>query len=83
MYRKIEPALQMTRNEATERYPNDYILIRWRNNHNPSDDIGTVLYVGDDDGELFSLVTKLNDPSCGVSEGLNLQRSLGGLVVGV
>ena len=82
MYTKIEPALRMTRNEASERYPDSYILIRW-DSMNPSDDMGTILYVGDNDRELFSLVNKLNDPTnCGVAEGLNHQRSLGGIVVG-
>ena len=28
MYRKIEPALRMIGNEATEHYPDNYILIR-------------------------------------------------------
>jgi hypothetical protein len=83
MYKKIEPALRMTGNEASERYPDNYILIRW-DNMNPSDDTGTILYVGNDGEELFSLVMKLDDPTnCGVSEGINLQRSLGGVVVGV
>jgi hypothetical protein len=83
MYKKIEPALRMASNEAAEHYPDSYILIR-RDSMNPSDDMGTVLYVGDDSRELFALVMKLDDPTnCGVSEGLNLRRSLGGVVVGV
>ena len=28
MYRKIEPALRMTANEASERYPDIYIVIQ-------------------------------------------------------
>ena len=83
MYKKIEPVLRMTRNEASERYPDNYILIRW-DGKNPSDTIGTVLYIGDDRREMFSLAVNQNDPAnCGVSEGLNLQRSLGGVVAGV
>jgi hypothetical protein len=45
--------------------------------------MGTILYIGDDDDELFSLITKFDDPYlCGVVEGLNHQWSLGGIVVG-
>ena len=79
MYRKIEPLLRVSYNKASELYPNEYILMRL-DCTNMSTDIGTVLYVGNDEGELFSLVTKLNDPMCCVFEGLNLQCSLGGLV---
>ena len=82
MYRKVEPALRMTANEASERYPDSYIMMRM-DSMDPSNDMGTVLYLGDDGDELFSLVMKLDDPSlCGVAEGLNHQRSLGGIVVG-
>jgi len=82
MYKKIESASRMTKNEATERYPDSYILIRM-DSMSLSNDMGTILYVGDDGDELFSLAMKLDDPTnCGVSEGLNLQRSLGGVVVG-
>ena len=83
MYRKIEPTLRMTVNESSERYPDEYILIRM-DSRSLSNDIGTVLYVGDDGDELFSLVMKLDDPSLyRVAEGLNHRRSLGGVVVGV
>jgi len=82
MYRKIEPALRMTSNEAYESYPDSYIVMRM-DSMKLSNDMGTVLYVGDDRRELFSLIMKLDDPNlCGVSEGINLQRSLGGVVVG-
>ena len=82
MYRKIEPALRITANEASARYPDSYILMRM-DAMNPSNDMGTVLYIGDDGDELFALVMKLDDPSlCGVTEGLNHRRSLGGIVVG-
>ena len=83
MYKKIETSPRMTRNEALEYYLDNYILIRW-DSVNPSDDIGTVLYVGNDRRELLSLLMKLDEPTRrGVSEGLNLYRSLGGVVVGV
>ena len=83
MYRKIEPALRMTANEASAKYPDEFILMRM-DSMNPSNDMGTVLYIGDDSDELFSLIMKLDDPSlCGVTEGMNHRRSLGGVVVGV
>ena len=48
-----------------------------------SNQMGTILYVGDDGDELFSLVMKFDDPSnFRVSEGLNHRRSLGGIAVG-
>ena len=59
--------------------PDSYILV-----HRDSmyDEMGTVLYVGDDMGELLTLRLSINEPFCGIVEGLNLQRSLGGVVVG-
>lgn len=82
MYKKIAPILRITASEASEQYPDNFILMRMDSN-NPSDDMGTVLYIGDDGDELFSLVMKLEDRSnCGVVEGLNHQRSLGGIVIG-
>ena len=72
----------MTANEASMKYPDEFILMKM-DSMNPSDDMGTILYIGDDGDELFSLTTKFNDPSlCGVVEGLNHLRSLGGIVVG-
>jgi hypothetical protein len=85
MYRKIEPPLRMTKNEAAERFPDSYILIRL-DTHIPSNCMGTVLYVGDDGDELFALARKLDDPTnCLVTEGLYVQGRyvLGGLVVDV
>ena len=46
MYRKIEPALRMTRNEASERYPDSFIIMQM-GSMNLSDDVGTVLYVNE------------------------------------
>ena len=83
MYNRLEPAPRMKKNEAAERFPDNFILIRM-DTMNPSNSMGTVLYVGDDGDELFSLAMSLDDPTnCGVSEGLNLRRSLGGVEVGV
>ena len=48
-----------------------------------SNAMGTILYVGDNYGELSRLTSRLEEPSfCVVIEGLNHQRSLGGIVVG-
>ena len=81
MHIKIEPPLRMTRYEASERYPDSYIVMQM-GSMDLSDDVGTVLYVGDNRRELYALIVNLNQPFCGVHEGLNHQRSLGGVVVG-
>jgi hypothetical protein len=81
MYIKIEPALRMTRNEASERYPDKYILLQ-RDNRDMFDPIGIVLYIGDNYDELFSLMMNFDVPLGLVVEGLNHQRSLGGIAVG-
>ena len=82
MYRRIEPVRRMTTNEASEQYPDYYIIMRMEST-SMSDEIGDVLYVGDNKRELFSIVMNLNDHAvCGVIEGLNHRRSLGGVVVG-
>ena len=83
MYRKIENKPRMTDNEACEAYPDNYILLQ-RDNQTTLNQSGVVLYVGDDDNELFSLQVKLPVPSGIVIEGRNISRrlSLGGLVVG-
>ena len=82
MYKKIEPTLRMTRNEASEHYPDSYIVMQM-DSMKLSDDVGTVLYVGDNERELYRLIISLNQPYCGVLEGINLMRNcLGGVVVG-
>ena len=81
MYRKIEPNLRMTVNEASECYPDEFIVMQM-DSMDLSDDVGSVLYVGDNERELYALIVSLNQPFCGVHEGLNHQRSLGGVVVG-
>jgi len=81
MYRKIEPALRMTANEASVQYPDNYIVIQM-DSMDLSDDVGTVLYVGDNQRELYALVVSLDLPYSGVIDGLNIQRNcLGGIVV--
>ena len=81
MYRKIELAIRMTANEASDRYPDSYIVMQM-DSMNLSDEVGTVLYIGDDRSELYDVIISLNQPYCGIVEGLNHQRSLGGIVVG-
>ena len=79
MYQRIEDIQRMTDNEASVRYPDSYILVRW---DSMNSEMGTILYVGDNMGELISLAMTQNEPYCGIVEGLNLRRSLGGIVVG-
>ena len=81
MYRKIEPSLRMTANEASEHFPDSFIVMQM-DSMSLSDDVGTVLYVGDDRSELYDVIISLNRPFCGVHEGINHRRSLGGVVVG-
>ena len=81
MYRKIEPALRMTANEASAHYPDEFIIMQM-DSMDLSDDVGTVLYVGNERRELYALVVSLNLPYSGIVEGLNYYRnSLGGVVV--
>jgi len=81
MYRKIEPAIRMTRNEASAQYPDSFIIMQM-DSMNLSDDVGAVLYVGDSRVELYSVIKGLNLSLIGVVEGLNHQRNcLGGIVV--
>ena len=83
MYKKIEGSPHMTMHEASECYPDNYILMQMDESNmlNPA---GIVLYIGDDGDELFSL--QVNQPVAQgiVFEGTNLQirHSLGGIVVG-
>ena len=82
MYRKIEPPVRMTKNEAMGNFPNDYILIQKDSENSMGDPMGTVLYVGDDGDELFSLQIRLPVERGIVCEGLNIQKnSIGGVVV--
>ena len=79
MYQRVDVEQRMTDNEASEHYPDNFILIRWDNMYSET---GTVLYIGDTMDELLSLSMTLDDPVCGIVEGLNHHRSLGGVVVG-
>jgi hypothetical protein len=79
----IKSSPRMTESEATERYPDSYILMQLDSSE-LFDPTGIVLYTGDDGDELFSLQVKLPVPEGVVIEGINISRrlSLGGLVVG-
>ena len=79
MYQRVDEEQRMTDNEACEHYPDSYILIRRDSMYGETE---TVLYIGDTMDELLSLSMTLEDPVCGIVEGLNHQRSLGGVVVG-
>jgi len=80
MYRKIEPALRMTTNEASARYPDEFIVMQM-DSMDLSDDVGTVLFAGDSRAELYGVIKGLNLSFIGVVEGLNHQRNcLGGIV---
>ena len=79
MYESVNN-LRMTSNEAAERFPDGYIAMR---NDSMFGEMGTVLYVGDNGGELLQLILNLDDSTyCGILEGANLRRSLGGVVTG-
>ena len=83
MFRKLDPPLELTIDISCAKYPDEYILMRM-NSKKFSETTGTVLYVGDDGDELFTLAMTLSEPSlCRVHEGFNLQRSLGGVVKSV
>ena len=80
MYQRVNEEQRMTDNEACVHYPDSYILIRRDSMYGET---GIVLYIGDNMDELLSFsMTLLNEPFCGIVEGLNLRRSLGGVIVG-
>ncbi|MDR2166325.1 MAG: hypothetical protein LBE35_00565 [Clostridiales bacterium] len=81
MYRKIDPPIRMNIHEASEHYPDEYILMQ-RDNRDLFLPEGLVLYVGDDVAELYRIQFGNDIPLGIVTEGRNLRRSLGGIVVG-
>ena len=73
--------LRRSDNEASERYPDSYIAMR---KDSRTSQMGTVLFVGDNQSELMKLILNLDDSTfCGINIGLNLQCTLGGVVTGV
>ena len=82
MYREIEASPRMTENEASELYPDSFVILRM-DSMRISDQVGTALYIGDNYIELFSLISGFENPSLySVVEGLDHRCSLGGVVVG-
>ena len=80
MYERVDDNVRITSNEASLLYPNSYFAMR---KESRTSDTGTVLFVGDDKSELIRLILNLDNPNfCGIHEGSNLRRSLGGVVVG-
>ena len=79
MHQKIVDNLRMTDIEASEHYPDSFIIMCMDGMDSP---MGTVLYVGDNQNEIISLVMEQREPFCGVIEGLNHRRSMGGVVIG-
>jgi len=79
MYKELVEQQRMTDIEAAARYPDNFILMRM---DGFEESMGTVLYIGDDDSELMSLLDQLENPlHCGIIEGLNHRmNSLGGIV---
>ena len=82
MYKKIENSPKVTINQASEQYPDDYILMQ-RDNRDTFDPLGIVLYIGDDFDELFSLQIDLPVSLGIVIEGINISNklTLGDLVI--
>jgi len=81
VYTKVEGNLKMTINEASEKFIDKYILMKM-DSKKLSDNNGTVLFVGNNRRELFSMQVNEDIENGIVIEGLNLQRSIGGVVVG-
>jgi hypothetical protein len=80
MYNTVENGLRMTMHEASEHYPDSYVLMQ-RDSVDFYEPAGIILYVGDNFDELFELQVDLPVPLGLVVEGLNHQRSLGGIVI--
>jgi hypothetical protein len=79
MYKEIKGNQRMTDNEASELYRDSYIIIRM---DSIESDMGTVLFVGDNEKEMEDVLTGLEDNGyCGIVEGVNLMDTMGGLVV--
>ena len=81
MYQRVENYLHMSRDEASRRYPDSYLLMQ-RDNRDIFEPAGVILFIGDDYDELFSIMIESDIPLGVVVEGANHRRSLGGVVVG-
>lgn len=79
MYQGFETTVRMTDIEASETYPNNYIIMRM---DDYVSDMGTVIGIGDTEEETYEALRNLENPAfCGVMEGVRLQCTLGGVVV--
>jgi hypothetical protein len=79
MYKKVDN-LRMTDIEAAVKYPDNFIIFR-KDSRNSV--MGTVLFIGNDYDEMSDMLMDMEDPTnCGVIEGMNHRRSLGGVVRG-
>jgi hypothetical protein len=81
VYKELTASSKLTVNEASEQYPDNFILMRM-DSLNISDPTGLVLYVGDNGDELFDLQVQAGIPNGLVVDGMNRQQSLGGIFVG-
>ena len=71
---------RMTTNEASEKYPDSYIVMQL---DSLTSNIGTILFICDTRSEAFEKLAELDGMDlCGITEGINHLRSLGGIVVG-
>ena len=66
--------------EATAKYPDNFLLFQ-RDDQNPSNKMGTILYIGDNYYELSDLRFELDCmDTCVVLEGDNCECSLGSYI---
>ena len=71
---------RITFNEVSTKYPNSYIVMQA---DSLTSDTGTVLFVCDTRSEAYEKLSQLDGMDlCGITEGINHLRSLGGIVVG-
>ena len=70
----------MTFNEASEKYPDSYIVMQ---SDSLTSDTGTVFYVCGTKSEAFEKMKQMEELDLlGITTGANHHRSLGGIVVG-
>jgi hypothetical protein len=80
MYTKIEGNPRMHENDAASLYRDSYIVMR---SEDMESQMGEVLYVCDTEDEEVERILEIEDQMyCGYFEGINLNNSLGGVVVG-
>ena len=79
MYHRVDEVQRMTDIEASVHYPDSYIAVRRDSMYGET---GTVLYVGDNMGELISLIVERDDAHYGILEGLNLRCNMERVIFG-